>query len=333
MGCLDSIVSLGLCPDETVSTSGFKLIDAPGISIKGLASIANETYMSGANLAMEKKRLTLIQIQNDFIGALQSNNIVTTITNTIYDTSIINPNLSMGNYAGERGIVLHKTDSYRGTLRKTSINTIQVYPLQSGDATIKIYISTPNKQVFEYSYAVTLVANQLNTFDKTQLSGFPFELPQYTHSAKVLIDNTDIAFASAEIMCGKGCDGSVPNPCGWADGWDGTRPEKGQGYGINLSFECECDYTKILCDLSKSFSGELIWLKWAYNIFYEQYQTNRFNGWVIYNRDEIFSRILPDLENKYNAKWNDLMNGMVGILKNYHDDCLSCKGLRWVTNV
>ncbi len=54
MACLDNIVTLGVCPDEAESTSGLKLMQAAGISIKNLAEIANETYGSGVELAIEK---------------------------------------------------------------------------------------------------------------------------------------------------------------------------------------------------------------------------------------------------------------------------------------
>ena len=69
--CYEQLVSLGDCPDEE-SSSGFTLMTAPGISTEILANIANENYLSGKELAMQKKNLTLNQVKNDFIGALQA---------------------------------------------------------------------------------------------------------------------------------------------------------------------------------------------------------------------------------------------------------------------
>jgi hypothetical protein len=334
MSCIDNIVSFGACPDEGPSLSGFTLLDAPGISPKALANIASETYTSGANLAMKKKAITLLQIRNDLVGAMQANKVVSMVTDPVYETSIFNPAVNVGiSDAIERGITLHKSNAYRGTLRQTIIKAIQCYPLGSGDGTIKIYVAKGNNVVDEYSYPVSLAADRVNTFGEEELDGFPFVLPDASHAVKVLIDGDGISFASAQLTCMKGCNGSMPNPCGWVDGWDGNKAVKAEGYGVNVQFYCHCDYDKLMCDLAKSFTGELIWLKWQMNIYDEHYKSDRFNNWVIYNRDEINKLILPDLQNKYNTKWNDLMGNMLGILKNYRDDCLQCRGIRWETNV
>lgn len=326
MACLDSVVTLGLCGDAGASTSGFQLIQAAGISKNNLANIADEDVISGASMALQIKEFTLVQVRNDFIGALQTNQVVATVTNPTYDTSYFLTEQSTGTYNGNRGVWLHKA-KWKGQLRKTTIEAIHCYPLASGDGTITI-----QDGINEYTYDVTFVANQENIFDEDVLSGFPFELSENSSYVKVLINQTDIAFAKSKITCMVGCNGSMPNPCGWAEGWDGAAAARGEGYGINVRFKCECDYERILCDLSKSFSGELIWWKWQANVFREQLKSNRFNGWVVYNHEEL-PKWIDDAEANYNRVWNNLMQGMLGILKTYRDDCLNCRGTRWRTNV
>lgn len=326
MSCLDTIVTLGICPDEDASLSGFRLIDAPGITVQTLAETASQTYIQGTELAMKKKALAIIQVTNDFIGALQGNKIVTSISNPEYSTSQTNKNTSVGTYAGERGLTLHKA-SWRGNLRQTIIKEIQAYPLSSGAATINI-IDGYNT----YSYDVALVANQLNVFNEANLSGFPFIINQNSNTVRITITQTNIAFASTPITCGQGCNGSIPNPCAWADGWDGVKAVKGEGYGLNVVFLCNCNYEQILCDLAKSYSGELIWLKWQINIFEEQQKTQRFNNFIVYNSETIVDT-LKTLDAKYAAKWNSLMDGALGILKTYRDECLNCQGKKWVVNM
>lgn len=325
MGCLDGIVTLGICPDEATPTSGLTLIDAPGVSLKNLANTATETYTSGLEMAMAKKRLAITLLSNDFIGALQSNNVVTQIANPVYDAGIFNTGGNTGNYSGERGLNVYKAYERGGKLKTLYINSVELYPLSSGDATLKI-VDGYN----EYSYPITLVANQLNSFGSSELSGFPFEVE--SGGVRILIDQTTVKFANTENICYTGCSGSS-NPCGYVDGWNGTGKVKNNGYGINVKFTCECDYTKILCDLSKSFSGELIWLKWQVLIFEEQLKSNRLTPWVIYGRDEIKDNVLPQLKADYANKWNALMDGMNGILKTYNDVCLNCKGIRWVSAI
>lgn len=326
MSCLDNIVTLGVCPDDGTSLSGFKLINAPGISIKTLADTANETYLKGAELAMQKKELAINMVRNDFIAALHQNRVVTTISNPEYNTSQFNTGASVATYSGERGVVLHKAN-WRGKLRRLYIKEIQLYPLGSGDATLKIY---DGYNVYEY--AVTLTGGQINTFNEENLDGFPFMMNENSTYLKVLIDQSEFPFVSAPITCMVGCNGTAPNPCGWADGWDGAAAVKREGYGINVVFYCDCNYEQILCDLAKSYSGELIWLKWQIAIFEEAQKSNRFNNWIVYGADKIGDQI-ASLDAKYTSKWNALMEGALGILKTYRDDCLNCRGTRWVTNM
>lgn len=327
MACLDQIVTLGICPDDGASLSGFTLLQADGISLKNLANIADEDNITGVNLAMEKKTLSITQVKNDFIAALQSNRIVTTLSNQEYKSARFITGIDGGTYAGYRGQTLHKVP-FRGKLRKTVLKSIDCYPLQSGNTTIRI-----DDGVNVYNYNVTVVANQVNTFDADVLSGFPFEIDKQSNSIEVTIDQTSIAFAKSEIICHKGCNGTAPNNCGWVDGWTGTGAIKAEGYGLNLNFYCECDYGQILCDLANSYVGELIWLKWQINIFKEQLKSNRFNNWVIYNQEQINETILPDLISQYNSRWNALMEGSLGILKSYGDDCLNCRGVRWQVTI
>lgn len=327
MACIDSIVTLGICPDEGVSKSGLTLMQAPGISPNILADIASETYVKGTTLAMEKKRLILTQVKNDFYGALHLNNVMTQLPETEYNSSYFIETTDKGTYDGMRGVIINKAHR-TGNLRKTYIKTIELFPLQSGETTLQVKVGG-----LEYNYPITVVADQINVFDEDTLDGFPFEVPPQYANVRVSVDQSDISFASAEIQCMQGCGGKMPNDCAWAEGWDGVKKVKSEGYGVNVTFYCKCDYDQILCDLSNSFSGEIVWLKWQIAILEEQYQTDRFNNWVIYNREDIQKHILPDLENKYVNKWNSLMAGMPGILKNYRDSCLNCKGIRWRSNV
>lgn len=325
---ISEIVSLGICPDETTSLSGLTLMQAPGISPRNLSNIAADFDVNGITMAMQKKALALTLFKNDFYGALTANKVIPSLPKTHYGVTYFKTATSKGTYTGDRGIILHKNGAWKGSIRSTFINTIELYPLASGDTTIKLIVGQNI-----YAYNVTVVANQVNSFDGDVLDGFPFEIPEYIENVKILVDQTTIPFASSVITCKKGCDGTQPNECGWAEGWDGTAKEKSEGYGVTATFYCVCDYDKIICDMATSFTGELIWLKWQIAIFEEQVMSNRFDNWVIYNHDEIRDKLLPQLRNDYTGKWNSMMQGLYGILKNYKDSCLLCKGIRWVQNV
>lgn len=325
MSCLDNIVTLGLCPDDGVPSSGLKLIDAGGITLKNLAKAATETYTSGVNMAMAKKSLAIKLLSNDFIGALQSNGVMPNISNPVYNTSIFNTQATNGYYNGERGVTVYRVDDRGSRLRSLTLEAIELYPLQSGDSYINI-----TDGYSQYSYPVTLLSNQVNTFDASNLDGFPFVVQ--SGYAKVTISNENISFAKSPVICHTGCSG-LDNSCGWADGWNGTGKVPKEGYGVNVKFKCECNYEQILCDLYKGFTGELLWLKWQILIFDEQLKSNRFNEWIIYNRDELKDYIIPQLKSEYNAKWGDLMGAMPGILNTYKDSCIVCKSIRWVSSI
>ncbi len=325
MGCIENIVTLGICDDD-VSTSGLTLMQAAGMSPKNLENTASEQYVSGVRLATIKKQVAITLLKNDFIGVLIGNNIATTIADPIYDTSTFIPGVDMGLYAGARGVTLHANNSnYHGRLRKRKITGISCYPLTSGNADIQI-VDVISGVTTITPFAATFVANRINTFK--------IDYTCENDTVKVLIDNTDINFASAPISCMKGCNNSMPNNCAWADGWDGTAAVKSEGYGINVMFKCHCDYDQIICDLAPTFTGELIWLKWQELVFDEQYKTNRFSSWVIYNREDIATVVLPQIREQYVKKWNDMVSGaLFNILKTYRDDCLNCRGVRILTNI
>lgn len=325
MSCIDNIVSLGLCPDEGPSLSGFNLVDAPGINRQNLAKITDD-QADGAQFALSVKRRTLIEVRNDFMQALQINNVIPQIVAPVYATSAFKTAVSTGTYAGYRGVTVHKNKAYRGMLRKNYLKAVQLFPLESGDTTLRIFDGLTTR-----TYPITVVAGQVNEFSADQLDGFPLEFTE--PSIRVTVDQTEIPFASAFIECKAGCGGSMPNPCGVADGWAGMTAVKSEGYGVNVLFYCECDYEQILCHMAKSYIGELVFLRWQINVFQEQLSSNRFNNWIIYNREELQKYTIPDLQNTYNARWNALMNALYGILKTYRDECLNCRGTRWVTNV
>lgn len=324
--CLQNIVTLGICPDAVESTSGFKLLAAPGISIKNMENIANENYVKGTALAMEKKGLALAQVRNDFIAALQLNKVTTMAGYQEISTGVFNPASVTAASSLDRGVTLHKA-SQRGTLRQTIIKEVQVYPLQSGAGTLNI---TNGTQIT--SWDITLVAGSINVFTSEELQGLPYALSQNAN-ARVTINAPGITFAGSVLTCLKGCNDTLPNPCGWVDGWNGAAAIKEDGFGVNIVFYCKCNYDQILCDLATSFIGELIWLKWQIAIFEEQLLTNRFNNLVIYKAEQLRAETLPNLESKYAEKWTAMMNGLFSILQQYRDECLNCRGVKWVVSI
>lgn len=318
MSCLDNIVTLGLCDDEPISQSGLTLMMASGMSPKNLQNTATEQYISGKKLAEVKKQLALTLVENDFLVALAANRVIPQLSYPSYATTVFKSHINIGNSNIWRGLELHKNTAYRGKLRKTHISEVQLYPLASGTVSIKI-----TDGFTEWNYTdVSVIANQVNNVEVDVL------INSESTKAKILVDQSVIPFASGLITCMTGCSGTMPNECGYANGFDGNNRIKSESYGVGVIFDCACDYRQIMCDLGKSYFGQIIWLKWQYLVYDEQYKSNRFTSWVIYNRDDIPKIILPDIDAQYTIAWNGLMNSLLGILNTYRDDCLNCRGVK-----
>lgn len=326
MSCFDNIISInGDCGSPAgESLSGLDLFDAPEINKKSLAFIANEEYMSGLELATAKVDLAKKLIKNDVMAALTMNNAIPNLTDVRYTTSTFKTGTTYAAEAKERGVTLYRNQRIRGKLRKTVIHTVKIYPTNNAtDVTLTIYDDFAGG--LETTYTIDLIANEVNEFDVSYTIQGTF--------ARVLLDGTNVGVASSYLTCFTGCNGSMPNDCGYTKGWyDDREISAKEGYGISLIFSCKCDYSEFLCDLSREFFGELVWLKSRVLLMEEHIRTTRLNNWIIYGREEA-KEYLTDIENEYRSKWNVFAQSLPNILKQFMDDCLVCRGVGWRTNI
>lgn len=324
MSCLDNIISVGECGSPAGGgTSGLNLFDAPEISIKTLAKMSNENYVSGMALATAKVEQAKKLIKNDIMSAMRMNNAIPNITNVNYTSGTFKTDATYPAEAKERGLTLYRNRKIRGLLRKTTIHTIKIYPLASAEAaTLKIYDDWAGGIVSTYS--VALVANQVNEFDVEYTIQGSF--------ARVVLDGTDIPVAGSYLTCFTGCNGTMPNDCGYTKGWYGSEISSKEGFGINIDFSCKCDYDELLCGLVPEFIGELLWLKSRVLLLEEHLRSDRLNNWIVYAREET-KEFLIDVENQYRTKWEVLMKSLPNLLKAFGDDCIQCNGTKWVVNI
>lgn len=326
MSDIKNIISVrDVTTEENVpSLSGLDLMDAPEISIINLANIANEEYTSGLSLARKKIEQATLLVRNDLMSALAANRVIPNLDAKRHNTGEFKPAITFPAEAKERGITLYKNSRIRGSLRKLKIHKVKIYPLADvADVQLKIYDDYTGGVVSTYN--VNLTANQVNSFDVGYEVKGSF--------ARVVLDGTNVPVAGAYLTCFTGCNGTLPNDCGYTKGWYDDKEISGkEGFGINLEFGCECDYDQLLCDLSKTYVGELVWLKIRVLLLEEHLRTNRLNNWVIYGREETQS-YLTDIENQYREKWKVFSEALHGIVAGMKDDCLVCNGIRWVTNV
>lgn len=326
MSSINNIISVrDVQGTETPSSlSGLDLMDAPELSIRNLANIANEEYVTGMQLAQRKVQQATLLVRNDFMSILAANRVMPQLAERQYTTGEFRVATTFPAEAKERGLTLYRNTRIKGTLRKLYINSIQVYPLADATgAELKIYDDAGGGTVSVYN--IDLNANTVNTFRVNyEVKG---------NFARVLLNGTDIPVASSFLTCFTGCNGTLPNDCAYTRGWYDDKEISGkEGFGINVEFNCSCDYEQLLCDMARTYIGEIVWLKSRVLLLEEHLRTNRLNNWVVYGREEA-QQYLTDIENQYRDKWRIFADTVPGILQQFKDDCLQCNGVKWVVNV
>lgn len=323
MSCLDNIVIISdpCNPFAEKSLSGYDLLNAPELSQNNLSSAANEKYIKGYEMAKHVLSNAILDFRNDFLGVLSGNNVMVSLNNELHTTSEFNVSTIFPAENKERGITLYRNSNIKGSIRKLHIKTVSVFPMSDVEgAEILIYDNG-----FLYRYPVDLTANLVNTIEVNHVVQGSY--------ARVLMNGSQTAVGSANLVCFTGCHGKVPNDCGHVKGWNGDGEISGkQGFGIGVDFYCECDYEQILCDLAKGFVGKLIYLKARIMLLDERILSNRFDSFIVYGQQEA-KELQIKLENEYNETWNTLVQSLPQTLKGYRDSCIKCNGIRFVTNI
>jgi hypothetical protein len=316
--CLDTIVSVW---DQTgvksVSASGLDLFDAPEITIRNLADSATETYTEGIALAKDKLATAVTLVKNDFLALLAQRGFVTALVNSSLQTSTYQNGIIVPASNLDRGIIIKPQLRTTG-ISRIRISSIQAFPLgDSSNATLTIHDNG-----LAYSYPVQLVGGQINTFAiQHPISG------KETH---VYLNAPGVAFTSSKLACN--CDGSMPAGWGAILGWNGTGFSSREGHGLSVSLERYCDYDLLLCQMAKSYLGEIVWLKARILLLEARSESNRLNNWVLYGREDV-AETRADLESQYVERWNALVAALPALIQNRHDnECLPCRGSRWVAN-
>lgn len=323
--CLESIVSVGVCRDESESTSGFRLVDAAGISSTTLAKIADSDNPTGIELALSKKKLATLKVRNDFMSMMMTNSVSSDISSKSFSSSSFNDKVVQPS-SSYHGVRIHKVNA-SDKVKRMYLKSVSFIPNISGDVTIRI-----EDGMNVHNAVVSAVGGLVNTVDVSDITGYG-DLSVVSRNVKVLIMHEGIALKGSSVSCMKGCSGRLPNPCGWVDGWSGTTAVKSDGFGLSVDFYCDCDYDMVLCHLSNSVVGELVFIAWQIEIMQEQLLSSRFNSIVVYGREEIKDYWLPSLIGEYKSKWAGLAENIKKYVSSLDSDCVRCKGARWVTNL
>lgn len=314
--CLEGIVSVrDVCAEQFItSSSGYDLMDAPEIDIVRINDIANAEYNTGLKILKNCVRLALRDIETDFISVLSANKI--SVTNNSYD--VITGNFSaqnINNASGQKGIVIHKQGN--SGVKKIRLKKIRIYPVNDHPSAQLKFIDSGKESVLN----IALIGGKVNEFATDYfVEG---------NDVKILLEG--VQTYSSELTCLLGCNGTIPNDCGYVKGWNGSSETQREGFGINAVFSCECDYSQILCQQSKNFVGLLIWLKSRIYALEERINSSRINPFIIYGQEDAKSQRI-ELLNEYNSKWNVFIETIPNLITK-NDDCFVCNKSKIVTNV
>lgn len=321
MNCLQNIVSVSN-PCESVkvqSASGYDILDAPELSLSNISQIANSDEPNGYLFLKKQLEFAVRDVNNDFIALLNTNNLIVqlgkdSISTGEFTSSYVNvPN-------EKQGITIHRNlNQHRpNSIKKLSIRNILIYPTQDHTSTI-LYIQD-GVEVTEIP--IQLFGNRINKFT------IDYVVKNADH-VSIYLDN--IETYSSQLTCLIGCGGTIPNECGYVKGYNNGTIVQREGYGINAVFGCDCDYESLLCRFSKTYIGEIIYLKTRSNILKERLYNERVTPYIIYGREEA-EKLQVEIENEYREKWNAFVKSVPDLLSK-DSDCINCRRISLVVNV
>lgn len=325
ISCLENIVTFRGCNASATPLSGLDLMDAPEITIKNIANTATEKDVSGIEMVNRLLSLSHTMVRNDLLEVMAANRMLLNVTNKVWETSKFKPTTTIAANNTERGLTVWRTNkSLQKSLKTMKIHTIYIYPMEDyTDAVVKIYDN--GGQVNKTStYSFDLVGGQVNEFDVE----YDCEGTNITVAIR-----GDMALASSYLELCAACSGKAPNDCGYTQSYTGGKSVNGrEGYGVGVSFSCECDYDRILCSLAKTSVGKIIWMKARLMILEERIKSNRLNNFVIYNVEQA-KEYFNQLQAEYDDSWKSFIASLPNLLRQWNGDCVICNGIRSVINV
>src|SRR5690606_15875361 len=319
--CSNIVTVRDFCkPDNNhVSLSGYDLMDAPEITTNRISGALTEHYTQVRPFLLHVVKTEFNDLKNDFLSVISANGFAADLIEKKYQTGeFSNKPLPAANF--ERGFTLYKVNKKGNSLKSLRINTLFINSLEQKDS-VNVRIYDGNTLVTVTVRGVVVGINEFNINYKVQ-----------SNSARIVLPSNELQVASTPLTCFVGCNGTKPNDCAYTKGFNNGDVSVKEGYGLNVNFSCFCDYESILCDLSTSYTGKLLYLKARMRVLQEIESSDRLNHIVIYGKDDA-ARKRAELQAEYNQTWNTLVQGLPNILKGYCGDCIQCNKIKYVTNV
>lgn len=301
MKCFENFIGIrGGCDNAPSPDSGLYIEDLPLMTVKNLASITSEAYLSAHEMVKRKMVIAgdylLGKVLDGFRMKLTLNQLQDQRTSGGFTENIIAAR------PGEYGIKTYKIPSALTSLR---LLNLQFKAAQKGSTTIKITdgITTINKKV---------------TFEAGQIVYEMIELSTFQQDIRVTVDTTTLDVYETTIKGGCGCDYDTIYFSGLTPtGIDSISP------GLILHAGSECSEVRMKCMLRMNFEHAFLHMTGVEVL--KEAKGDRL-GWLNIHgdpdkmSDEWLAFVQAEIDTKSDQAFH--------FLKTLDSSCMTCNGMQ-----
>jgi len=302
LSCIDRLLSIdNPCGTSQGCTGIYKITDVIGFTWGKAAGIAEGNFKedTGYQIAHKVRRIAAKTVVSDIMAQLYIKGWATNLTRGNYNTGTFGTNVIPCS-SDKRGIQI--TSKPPCTYSGMKLRSITIQSANTIDIDVNIQVDTTLITI-----PISLTARVPLTINNVcGTNGEPI-FNRESGNITVWVQNSNFQPVEVKPNCPT-CGGGNENLCASSKGWSMVSGQsienKLLAYGIIADVECECNYDRILCDLpNDEFKAQL--LKYQASIQFAQLglQTERFNYFTIYGRDELnqyialaqsnYSKIIP----------------------------------------
>lgn len=312
MGCLSdikcgkrTIIGIRDYKECKAPESDLYINDAPGISLKAAAAIADSEYRSGYDLLNKMLINAVVFTFNDFIAEISSTfsyDFITEIRKINYfDGS------TLGTYPAERGLVLKR---WRSDMAKIYIEFLHLKVATSGTYLVKIIDGSETTEI-----SVDLAAD----VEKQVRIDKYFD----SENVKIVMDNTVVSVYSGQINkqytgCFS-CGGQNNNF--YMSGWNGTQEEPTY-FGIGVTAMVKCVEENLICKALPKMSM-LFWYRAQMMYWDEALKSTRLNPIANFNKAQA-EQAFEDAEDRFLGAYKAFIPTIKQLLVQTKGDCIKC---------
>lgn len=322
--CTENIVGLhGVCGGaDTESLSGYFVDDYPGITIRNAAMLNDEKTITGYKYLVDLRKRAMMRMNNDILAYINSKYRVNSIPGESWHTGEFKNNiLSAGTLGQFRGIVGYKQKP-ECKFYKIVLTSIRLRLNYSGPVTVTINDTAG----FSYSATTTVTAGVIKQLNLNKvIEG---------NEVQILIPSQIPAF-STSVSCGLGCGGTPINNCVRINGVSNGSLNTSEAFGVSADFICQCDLSKITCDLATNgLIGQAAFELCGAMFYDEATKTGRLNYMTIYQSEKM-EAISKEAFDNYEKYLNNAFLGLRHYLtqRDGNCGCIDCSGVVIKTSI